>query len=108
MHRGPRQVELLTGNLAGRPSFASQPMSAILLVVYFTALVVLAVLGLHRLAMAIVAWRARSERPEPSAPSAEAPTVLVQLPLYNESLVANLLPQRRAYMFERDRLSAIR
>ena len=28
--------------------------------------------------------------------------------VYTESLVANLLPQRRAYVFERDRLSAIR
>ncbi len=66
-------------------------MSSILLVLYFLALTLLSVLGLHRLVMAIVAMRA--DRPEVGAAplGPDAPTVLIQLPLYNESLVAERL-----------------
>lgn len=69
-------------------------MSAALVISYFVVVALLSVLGLHRLVMALVAWRAGSTGARPPARAelgAEAPTVLVQLPLYNEALVAERL-----------------
>jgi cellulose synthase/poly-beta-1,6-N-acetylglucosamine synthase-like glycosyltransferase len=85
------------GNCGGpTPSVLCRPelMSSILLILYFFALTLLSVLGLHRLFMAVVALRAgRNAEPVRTALGANAPTVLVQLPLYNESLVAERLLQ---------------
>lgn len=73
-------------------------MSSSLLIGYFVALFVLAVLGLHRLVMAIVAGRAgRAQGPIPAL-SDPAPRVLVQLPMYNEALVAERLLRTVAAM----------
>ncbi|MCB9652134.1 MAG: glycosyltransferase [Deltaproteobacteria bacterium] len=61
-----------------------------LLATYFVVLGSLAALGLHRLWMAIVALSGRGPRPATMV-SGEHPPVLLQLPLYNEALVAERL-----------------
>jgi cellulose synthase/poly-beta-1,6-N-acetylglucosamine synthase-like glycosyltransferase len=53
---------------------------------YLTLMAVLSVIAVHRLCMAVIAYRRRS-RPAPATPT-EWPTVLVQVPLYNERFVA--------------------
>lgn len=64
-------------------------MASLLLVAYFAALAMLSIVGLHRLVMAVVAARSPTE---PDAPDPERwPSVLVQLPIYNEALVAERL-----------------
>ena len=74
-------------------------MSTLLLIVYFVALGLLSCLGLHRLTMAVVAWRGGREAAGPAAPLPEdLPTVLVQLPIYNEMLVVDRLLRRVAEM----------
>lgn len=72
-------------------------MSELLIIAYFAALVLLSALGLHRLVMAAVAGRAgRGPAPATVPLGADAPSVLVQLPLYNEALVAERLLRRVA------------
>lgn len=65
-------------------------MATALLTAYFTALACLALLGLHRLRLVLAARRA-PPRPPRSIPDSEKPEVLVQLPIYNEALVAERL-----------------
>ncbi len=74
-------------------------MAAALLISYFVAVASLSILGLHRLVMAAVAWRAHrahSQAPRRLAEQAQAPSLLVQLPLYNEALVAERLMRAAA------------
>lgn len=61
-------------------------MTVAILFVYFAALTALALFGVHRLSLT---WSARNAAPSPVAPPPESwPTVVVQLPLYNEAFVA--------------------
>jgi cellulose synthase/poly-beta-1,6-N-acetylglucosamine synthase-like glycosyltransferase len=61
-----------------------------LLVVYFTVLGGLALLGIHRLLLTLSALRKDPPRAE-AALDPSAPPVLVQLPIYNEAFVAERL-----------------
>lgn len=74
-----------------------------LLIIYFGTLGALAVLGLHRLAL----WLASIGAPERAGGSLSAnpPTVLVQLPIYNEVFVAERIIQAVGRLrYPRDRL----
>src|SRR5688500_17427305 len=63
-------------------------MSEVVLILYFGVLGSLSLLGIHRLLLAIVALRSRSS---PARELVEAPPLLVQLPIFNEALVAERL-----------------
>jgi cellulose synthase/poly-beta-1,6-N-acetylglucosamine synthase-like glycosyltransferase len=83
---------------------ATTPMVSILLAVYFFALGVLALFGLHRLDLV---RRARAAKPPAlGAPlDAAPPAVLLQLPLYNEAFVAERALRAAAGLdYPRDRL----
>jgi cellulose synthase/poly-beta-1,6-N-acetylglucosamine synthase-like glycosyltransferase len=64
---------------------------AILLATYYLVLGVLALYGLHRLALVVVYLRTRKRVPIRPADPQEWPMVTVQLPLYNEMYVARRL-----------------
>jgi cellulose synthase/poly-beta-1,6-N-acetylglucosamine synthase-like glycosyltransferase len=69
----------------------SPPLEAALLALYYLILGVLALYGIHRLALVAVYLRTRRHRlPVPPAPARWA-VVTVQLPLYNEMYVARRL-----------------
>ncbi|MCH7665187.1 MAG: glycosyltransferase [Acidobacteria bacterium] len=80
-------------------------MSALVLILYYSTLGVLAVFGGHRLVLLIVYYRTRHQTaPQPRDPS-EWPVVTVQLPLYNEMYVAERLIRAVAALdYPRDRL----
>ncbi len=78
-------------------------MTAVL-AIYFAALAALACFGLHRLALTWAAARA-PEHDAPLALGSQPPTVLVQLPLYNEAFVASRLIETCAELrYPADRL----
>lgn len=78
-------------------------MAALLLGFYFAALGALAVLGLLRLASVPAALRDRA--PAAGALPSPAPRLLVQIPLYDEALVAErVLRAAAALRYPRDRL----
>jgi cellulose synthase/poly-beta-1,6-N-acetylglucosamine synthase-like glycosyltransferase len=80
-------------------------MAALLIAAYFATLGVLACLGLHRVHLVILARRAKkADRPDPPAPEAW-PSVVVQLPIYNEAFVAERAIRAAARLeYPRDRL----
>lgn len=63
---------------------------ALLLLLYYVILSLLACFGLHRAWLLLQLWLLRKE-PPPESPLGEWPAVLVQLPLYNEPAVAERL-----------------
>jgi cellulose synthase/poly-beta-1,6-N-acetylglucosamine synthase-like glycosyltransferase len=78
---------------------------SILLAVYLVVLFALALLGAHRAMLVWLYRRHRGDRPAPRARFAELPVVTVQLPLYNESCVAERLLDAVARIdWPRDRL----
>jgi cellulose synthase/poly-beta-1,6-N-acetylglucosamine synthase-like glycosyltransferase len=70
-------------------------MTALLLGTYFSVLGVLSLLGVYRLVL-VRAALVVPRRPEPALLTPDAPRVAVQLPLYNEALVAERLLRRAA------------
>ena len=64
----------------------------LLLIPYFTLLIILAIYGSHRYFLVYTYWRNRKNHPDPPAREWPAwPRVTVQLPLYNERYVAERL-----------------
>ncbi len=64
---------------------------AVLLAIYYLVLGVLALYGLHRLALVVLYLRTRDRVPVRPADPEDWPVVTVQLPLYNEMYVARRL-----------------
>jgi cellulose synthase/poly-beta-1,6-N-acetylglucosamine synthase-like glycosyltransferase len=77
----------------------------ILLAIYYLVLGILALYGLHRLALVAVYLRTRNRVPTRPADPEEWPFVTVQLPLYNEMYVARRLIEAACRLdYPRDRL----
>lgn len=77
------------------------------IILYFTILGLLAVLGAYRVRMVYNFWRYRNIKPQPKAIFAEAelPRITVQLPLFNEMyVVERLLESVTAIDYPHDRL----
>lgn len=77
------------------------------IVLYFTILGLLALLGLYRVRMVYNFWRYRNIKPEPKATFVESdlPRITVQLPLFNEMyVVERLLESVTAIDYPHDRL----
>ena len=77
------------------------------IILYFTILGLLAILGLYRVRMVYNFWRYRNIKPHPKATFAEAelPRITVQLPLFNEMyVVERLLESVTAINYPHDRL----
>jgi cellulose synthase/poly-beta-1,6-N-acetylglucosamine synthase-like glycosyltransferase len=64
-----------------------------IIILYFTILALLAILGVYRLRMVYQFWRYRHVKPQPKRRFAEseAPRITVQLPLFNEMYVVERL-----------------
>jgi len=80
---------------------------AILEILYLSALIGLAIFGIHSLVMTILYWRQRNHpRPELPPPAEDAwPVVTVQLPVYNERYtIGRLLKAVSQLDYPRDRL----
>src|SRR5438067_9978402 len=67
------------------------PVETFTLASYFFVLIVLAVYGWHRYYLVYLYMRNRDKEPTPQPPLDPAPTVTIQLPLYNEMYVADRL-----------------
>ncbi|HUP24136.1 MAG TPA: cellulose synthase family protein [Thermoanaerobaculia bacterium] len=67
------------------------PLSFAILAAYYAVLAPLALYGLHRVVLLVVARRPSPTAPAPAKPSSLLPLVTVQLPLYNERYVARRL-----------------
>jgi cellulose synthase/poly-beta-1,6-N-acetylglucosamine synthase-like glycosyltransferase len=80
-------------------------LKIVTLVLYFGALGVLAVYGLHRSYLAHLYLRHRGRPPRPRGRFADLPSVTVQLPIFNEMYVADrLIRSVCALDYPRDRL----
>jgi cellulose synthase/poly-beta-1,6-N-acetylglucosamine synthase-like glycosyltransferase len=73
-------------------------MELALVITYFGLLSLVSIYGAHRLWMAWLCSRHREDPSRPTRPLAEPPTVLVQLPVYNERYVAERLIRSAASM----------
>jgi cellulose synthase/poly-beta-1,6-N-acetylglucosamine synthase-like glycosyltransferase len=64
-----------------------------IIIIYFTILALLAILGVYRVRMVYQFWRYRQVKPQPKRRFAEseAPRITVQLPLFNEMYVVERL-----------------
>jgi cellulose synthase/poly-beta-1,6-N-acetylglucosamine synthase-like glycosyltransferase len=83
----------------------SVPGAPVLLAIYYLVLGILALYGLHRLALVAVYLRTRNRSPVRPADPEEWPLVTVQLPLYNEMYVARRLIEAACRLdYPRDRL----
>ena len=72
---------------------------------YQAVLILLCVYGLHRYFLVLSFWRVRRAGPPASASFAELPHVTVQLPMFNEALVAErVIEAACAIEYPRDRL----
>ncbi len=81
-------------------------MDVLLLSAYFGVLTLLALSGLHRLHLTIHALRRRHRRAASLGPGDRWPSVVVQLPMYNEAFVAErIIRAAAALRYPRDRLS---
>jgi cellulose synthase/poly-beta-1,6-N-acetylglucosamine synthase-like glycosyltransferase len=67
------------------------PAETLTLAAYFFVLIILAIYGWHRYYLVYLYMRNRDNEPKPGAPLDPAPTVTIQLPLYNEMYVADRL-----------------
>ena len=77
------------------------------IVLYFTILVLLGILGAYRIRMVYHFWRYRNIKPAPASRFTEEslPRITVQLPLFNEMyVVERLLESVTAIDYPRDRL----
>ncbi|MBO0797440.1 MAG: glycosyltransferase, partial [Blastocatellia bacterium] len=64
-----------------------------IIILYFTILILLSILGIYRLRMVYQFWRYRHISPQPKGcfGEGELPSITVQLPLYNELYVVERL-----------------
>ncbi len=77
---------------AGKALYQLNTFDVLLLIPYFTVLIVLATYGLHRYWLVWTYYKHRRNAPGPPAQRFEAlPRVTVQLPMYNERFVAERL-----------------
>ena len=77
----------------------------ILMTVYTFALVMVSVYGLHRYAIVFLYYRHRRKAPTPAGRFDDLPSVTVQLPMYNERLVARRIIEKTCEIdYPRDRL----
>ena len=77
---------------AGKALYQSNPFDTALLIPYFAVLIILATYGLHRYWLVFTYFRHRKNRLGPTAARfAELPRVTIQLPIFNERLVAERL-----------------
>ena len=82
------------------------PFQVLLLSLYVPMSLVLAVYGLHRVHMVFAYLRARSHNPHPEGKLAEWPSVLVQVPVFNErAVVRRVLEAVAGLDYPRDRLT---
>jgi len=73
--------------------------------IHLSALSVASLYGLHRFWLVWRCWRTRGQRAQPARPFEEAPRVTIQLPLFNESTVAErIIEAACAIDWPRDRL----
>ena len=78
---------------------------ALLKTVYTFALVMVSLYGMHRYAIVFLYYRHRKKTPRPSRKFVELPRVTVQLPMYNELLVARRIIEKTCEIdYPRDRL----
>jgi len=61
---------------------------SVLITLYTFALVMVSLYGLHRYVLVYLYYRHRSKVPNPKGHFDELPRVTIQLPMYNEHLVA--------------------
>ena len=77
----------------------------IFMTVYTFALVMVSIYGLHRYALVFLYYRHRRKIPKPAGRFTELPTVTVQLPMYNERLVARRIIEKTCRIdYPRDKL----
>src|SRR5688572_6235019 len=67
------------------------PQETLILATYFFVLVILAVYGWHRYYLVYLYMKNKDKHPVPSPPLAVLPVVTIQLPIYNETYVADRL-----------------
>lgn len=78
---------------------------ALLLTAYFATLGILALFGVHRLFLTAAAWRSRRRGEAPLPQVTSWPSVVVQLPIFNEAFVAErLLSSAAALDYPAERL----
>jgi cellulose synthase/poly-beta-1,6-N-acetylglucosamine synthase-like glycosyltransferase len=95
----PDQIETLTHPILrhGRDNisylYSLDAFDWFIVILYFTILTLLAILGAYRVRMVFQFWRYRNIKPEPKRRFAEAdlPRITVQLPLFNELYVVERL-----------------
>ena len=63
----------------------------VIVIIYFTVLILLSIYGIHRYVMVHLFRKYRGRNPELKAPFAELPEITVQLPIYNEMYVVERL-----------------
>jgi cellulose synthase/poly-beta-1,6-N-acetylglucosamine synthase-like glycosyltransferase len=73
-------------------------VSALVIACYFAVLGLLALVGVHRLVLTLIALRARQETPARPILSADSPRLVVQLPIYQEAQVAERLLRHAAHL----------
>jgi cellulose synthase/poly-beta-1,6-N-acetylglucosamine synthase-like glycosyltransferase len=66
-------------------------LNAVIVVLYFVVLSILAVFGSHRYYMVYLYYKNKKSVPKPEGKFAELPRVTIQLPMYNEMYVAERL-----------------
>jgi len=95
----PEQVKILIHPILrhGRDNisylYSLDAFDWIIVILYFTILTLLAILGIYRVRMVYQFWRYRHVKPQPKRRFAESelPRITVQLPLFNEMYVAERL-----------------
>src|SRR5689334_7280726 len=81
------------------------PVETLTLAAYFFVLIILAIYGWHRYYLVYLYMRYKDREPKPGPPLDPAPTVTIQLPLYNEMYVADRLIEAVCRIdYPRDRL----
>ncbi|MHC4731222.1 MAG: glycosyltransferase, partial [Planctomycetota bacterium] len=82
------------------------PFQVLLLSLYVPMSLVLAVYGLHRVHMVFAYLRARRRNPQPEGELKELPSVLVQVPVFNERAVVRRVLEAVARLdYPQDRLT---
>ena len=98
-------VGLLAPVVAFLPSAALSLTESLLIGLYFSLFLLLAVFGFHRLLMVVLYLRHRKPVQTPSVPREALPRVTIQLPLFNEMYVAErLIDAVCALDYPKDRL----
>ncbi|NLF32221.1 MAG: glycosyltransferase [Planctomycetes bacterium] len=80
-------------------------LNTLFMTVYTFVLVMVSIYGLHRWVLVMLYYRHRNRRTAPAAVFDELPAVTIQLPMYNEQLVARrIIEQTCRIDYPRDRL----